>query len=134
MGSAGSGKFGTYRIGNGEGTSGTGSGVGGTGGGGTGEIECPKILENIPLEDVAVSEYYQNHNTLPGQGISVKLRTTIYRGRLVVETDDSGEILGNLPTQYNTLVNCIKKGMKYSGAIVASGITPVPFVVVTLNA
>ncbi|TEB09362.1 hypothetical protein [Pelotomaculum propionicicum] len=134
MGSAGSGKFGTYRIGKGEGTSGTGSGVGRMGSEGSGEVECPKIIENIPLEDVAVLEYYQKYNTLPSQETSVRLRATIYRGRLVVETADLGEILGNLPTQYNTLINCIKKGMKYSGTIVASGITPVPFVVVTLNA
>lgn len=132
MGSAGSGKFGTYRIGNGEGTKGTGSG--GMGGGGTGEIECPEVLENIRLEDVAVSEYYQQHGTLPGQGASVRLRAKIHGGRLVVETTNSGEVLGNLPTQYNTLVNCITKGMKYSGVVVASGITPIPFAVVTLNA
>lgn len=134
MGSAGSGRFGTYRIGDTGGTSATGSTEGGTSGTGTGEIECPQMLENIPLEDVAVSEYYQKHNMLPGRGTPVKLRSTIYRGRLVIETTDSSEILGNLPTQYNTLVNCIKKGLKYSGVIVASGINPVPFVVVTLNA
>jgi hypothetical protein len=121
MGSAGSGKFGTYRIGKGEGSS------------STDEIECPNIIENIPLEDVAVSEYYQKYNALPSQGTSVKLRAAVYRGRLVIETTDSNTILGNLPTQYNALVNCIKKGMKYSGIIVASGIMPVPFVVVTLK-
>jgi len=129
MGSAGSGRFGTYRIDGGEGTS-----MGGKDGAGNGETKCPEILKNIRLEDVALSEYYLNYSSLPGQGTAIKLRPTIYRGRLVVETIENAEILGNLPTQYNYLVNCIRKGMKYSGEVIASGITPVPFVVVTLHA
>ena len=133
MGSAGSGKFGTYRIGNDEFTNGIGSGLS-SGDGSLGEIECPKIVKNIRLEDVAVSEYYQKHNMLPSVGTAVELRTTIYNGRLVVETSSTNEILGNIPTQYNTLLNCIKQGIKYSGSIVSAGTSPVPFVVVTLNA
>jgi hypothetical protein len=136
MGSSGSGKFGTYRIGGNSGTggSGTGTGTGGIGGVGTGEIECPKILENISLEDVATSEFYVNHRSLPAAGDAVSLRNKIHNGRLVVEKSDTKEILGNLPTQYNNLVNCIKKGMHYSGGVVAAGDKPIPFVVVTLNA
>jgi len=139
MGSAGSGKFGTYRVGNGQTTGGTGTGSGGAGaggglGGGTGEIECPSVIENIRLEDVAISDYYVNHQSLPSRGDPVELNNNVYKGRLVVKATLTGEFLGNLPTQYNHLINCIKKGMQYSGAIVASGITPVPFVVVTLHA
>lgn len=135
MGSAGLGKFGTYRVGNGQttGEAGTGSGGGGLGGG-TGEIECPSVIENIRLEDVAISDYYVNHQSLPSRRDPVELNSTVYKGRLVVKATSTGEVLGNMPTQYNHLINCIKKGMQYSGAIVASGMTPVPFVVVTLHA
>jgi len=131
MGSSGSGKFGTYRIGN---DNNTNESEGGSGSASIREVECPKIIENIPLEDVGVSEYYQKNKALPISKTEVRLRITLYRGRLVVETVSTGEVIGNLPTQYNALVNCIKTGMKYSGIIVACGITPVPFVVVTLNA
>lgn len=132
MGSSGSGKFGTYRTGNGKGTSGSGTGAGI--GGGTDEIECPSIIENIRLEDVATSDYYVNHNLLPASGDQVYLNSTIHNGRLVVKAVSTDEIIGNLPTQYNFLVNCIKKGMHYNGAVIASGTTPIPFVVVTLHA
>lgn len=136
MGSAGSGKFGTYRVGNGQATGGKGpeGGTAGGGlGGGIGEIECPSVIENIRLEDVAVSDYYVNHQSLPSSRNLVELNNTVYKGRLVVKATSTGEVLGNLPTQYNHLINCIKKGMHYSGTIVASGTTPVPFVVVTLH-
>lgn len=141
MGSAGNGKFGTYNIGNGKGLSGLGIGVGGVRGGvgdgiggGTDEIECPLIIENIRLEDVATSEYYVHHNLLPISGDLVDLYNIIHKGRLVVKAASNNKIVGNLPTQYNYLINCIKKGMQYTGIVVASGSKPVPFVVVTLNA
>jgi hypothetical protein len=131
MGSAGSGRFGTYRIESGQITGGNGNdGVGG----GIGEFECPSNIENIPLEDVATSQYYVTRKSLPSSGDPVELNNTIYRGRLVVMAVSTGEILGNLPTQYNYLINCIKKGMQYSGSVVLSGSTLVPFVVVTLHA
>lgn len=134
MGSTGSGSFGNYRIGrNGGGTSGSGSGSAG-GMGGTGEIECPKLIENIRLEDVAVSEYYVNNNsTLPATGTKVQIRDKVHFGRLVIETEDTKQVVGNLPTQYNYLLTCITNGMHYSGEVISSGNTPVPFVVVTLN-
>jgi hypothetical protein len=141
MGSSGSGKFGTYHVGNGQTAGGSGSGAGGSGGGaggvlggGTGEIECPAIIENIRLEDVATSDYYVTNHSLPASGDPVDLHNAIHKGRLVVKATSTGEILGNLPTQYNYLINCIKRGMHYTGVVVASGKTPVPFVVVTLHA
>lgn len=134
MGSSGSGKFGTYRIGNGGGSGGSGIVTENGGNGRPNEIECPSIIENIRLEDVATSEYYVNHNSLPTSGDSVYLNNTIYKGRLVVKTTSTDEIIGNLPTQYNFLISCIKNGIHYNGFVVASGVTPIPFVVVTLNA
>lgn len=128
MGSAGSGKFGTYRVGINQTTGGT------VNGSGTGEIVCPSVIENIRLEDVAISDYFINQGTFPTHGEPVELNNTIHKGRLVVNSTYTSEVLGNLPTQYNYLINCIKKGMQYTGSVVASGLTPVPFVVVTLNA
>ena len=56
MGSSGNGMFGTYRGG------GAGSIVRG---GNNGGDECPLAIENILLEDVAISEYFQNHKDVP---------------------------------------------------------------------
>ena len=131
MGSAGSGQFGTYHVGAG----GTvlGKGQNGTGGG-SGEFECPVRIEYIRLEDVADSEYYINNRSLPAPGEAVELNRSLYKGRLVVSATSTGEILGNLPTEYNYLINCLMSGMDYSGTVISSGTTPVPFVVVTLYA
>jgi len=138
MGSSGSGKFGTYRFGNDKTTEGSETGMGGGGrggaGGGIGEIECPSTIELIRLEDVAASEYYVENLSLPSPSDLVYLHNTIHKGRLVVKSTSTEEILGNLPTQYNYLINCIKKEMSYTGIVVASGKTPIPFLVVTLNA
>lgn len=131
MGSTGSGSFGNYRIG--------GEGAGnGTGSSGTGsvskEIECPDIIENIRLEDVATSEYYTKHQKLPGISSKVNLRSKVHQGRLVMETADTHEVIGNLPTQYNFLLTCLSTGKRYSGQIISSGVTPIPYAVVTLRA
>lgn len=138
MGSTGSGSFGTYRVENGKATDGlgtrTGGGVGESADGGTDEIECLPIIENIRIEDVATSEYYVQNQSLPPPGDYVNLHTAIYKGRLVVKATSTGQIIGNLPTLYNHLINCIKRGISYEGIVVASGESPVPFVVVTLNA
>jgi hypothetical protein len=138
MGSTGSGSFGNYRVGN-NGDSevvckGEGSGTTGGTGKGTGEIECPKKITNISLEDVATSEYYMQHRALPVAGEAIHLRNKVHNGRLVVEKKDTKEILGNLPTQYNYLINCIKKDVHYSGVVISADNTPIPFIVVTLNA
>ena len=98
MGSSGNGMFGTYRGG------GAGSIVRG---GNNGGDECPLAIENILLEDVAISEYFQS---------------------------STQEVIGNLPVSYNYLNLCIKKGKRYSGEIKSSGLSPVPFIVVNLYA
>lgn len=148
MGSSGSGKFGTYHVGGSGGTSGqrkpevpnggyggifSGQGYSGVTGGGAGEIECPPVIEYIKLEDVAISQYYVAHNSLPNPGESVKLHGTIVNGRLVVTVSSTGEILGNLPTEYNYLINCLMRGITYTGTVASSGVSPVPFAVVSLH-
>jgi hypothetical protein len=132
MGSSGSGTFGNYKPGSvPNGMTDTGDGIGG----GIGkEQNCPEVVENINLEDVATSQFYVKHKALPPAKSPVRLRSETYQNRMVVEVADTGEILGNLPTQYHTLLICMKRGMKYEGIVLSSGLSPIPFAVVTLYA
>lgn len=125
MGSSGSGIFGTYSGG------GAGSSVNG---GNTGEDGCPLEIENIPLEDVAISEYFLNHDNVPSVGELIELSMHLVNKRLVVVLTSTQEVIGNLPVTYNYLNLCIKKGKRYSGAIKSSGLSPIPFIVVNLYA
>ena len=74
MGSSGNGMFGTYRGG------GAGSIVRG---GNNGGDECPLAIENILLEDVAISEYFQNHKDVPSTGQAVELSMQLTRDWLL---------------------------------------------------
>ena len=125
MGSSGNGMFGTYRGG------GAGSIVNG---GNNGEDECPLVIENIRLEDVAISEYFQNHKDVPSTGQSVELAMQLVNKRLAVVLSSTQEVIGNLPVSYNYLNLCIKKRIMYLGEIKSSGLSPVPFIVVNLYA
>ena len=125
MGSSGNGLFGTYRGG------GAGSIVNG---GNNGEDACPLVIENIRLEDVAISEYFQNHKDVPSTGQSVELAMQLVNKRLAVVLSSTQEVIGNLPVSYNYLNLCIKKRIKYLGEIKSSGLSPVPFIVVNLYA
>ena len=125
MGSSGNGMFGTYRGG------GAGSIVRG---GNNGGDECPLAIENILLEDVAISEYFQNHKDVPSTGQAVELSMQLVNKRLAVVLSSTQEVIGNLPVSYNNLNLCIKKGKRYSGEIKSSGLSPVPFIVVNLYA
>jgi len=133
MGSSGSGKFGTYHY-NEKTINKSGVGMSGSSETSVGEIECPNIIEHISLEDVSTSEYFQKYRTVPPKSLSVTLRPKVYQGRLVVELTDTKEILGNIPTQYNLLLTWMEKGITYSGEVTASGLEPIPFIMVTLNA
>ena len=128
MGSTGSGSFGNYRFGK----DGFGNGTGGGTGGDAGEFRCPAKVENIRLEDVATSQYYLKHISLPQRGTDVILDGKLNMGRLVVRVVSTGEILGNLPTQYNYLYHCIAQGINYSGTVIGVGVSPIPYAVVTL--
>lgn len=125
MGSSGNGMFGTYRGG------GAGSIVRG---GNNGGDECPLAIENILLEDVAISEYFQNHKDMPSTGQAVELSMQLVNKRLAVVLSSTQEVIGNLPVSYNYLNLCIKKEKRYSGEIKSSGLSPVPFIVVNLYA
>lgn len=118
MGSTGSGRFGTYSNG------GAGSITDGE--------ECPLVIENIRLEDVAISDYYLDHSGVPLAGEAVELTHRLVNKRLVAVLTGTQEIIGNLPVSYNYLNICLKKGKRYSGKIKASGLSPIPFIVVNL--
>lgn len=125
MGSSGGGMFGTYHGG------GAGSIANRGNDGGDG---CPLKIENIPLEDVAISEYYLNHQDVPSAGAPVELSMQLVNKRLAVVLTITQEVIGNLPVTYNFLNICIKKGKRYSGVIKSSGLSPIPFIVVNLHA
>lgn len=125
MGSSGNGMFGTYR----------GGGAGSIANGGTkGGDGCPLEIENILLEDVAISEYFLNHNDVPSASEQVELSMQLVNKRLAVVLTSTQEVIGNLPVSYNYLNLCIKKGKRYSGEIKSSGLSPIPFIVVNLYA
>lgn len=131
MGSSGYEKFGTYHFGDNPFGSNYPGGIGGAAGGG-GEISCPSVVELIRLEDVALSEYYQNNKAVPPVGSEVELDSIVNHGRLAVKLSSTEEVLGNMPTEYNYLLTCLQSGMYYSGTVVSSGEIPIPYVVVTL--
>lgn len=125
MGSSGNGMFGTYRGG------GAGSIANGGNNGGEG---CPLEIENIRLEDVAISEYFLNHSDVPSVGEPVELAMQLVNKRLAVVLTSTQEVIGNIPVSYNYLNLCIKKGKRYLGEIKSSGLSPIPFIVVNLYA
>ncbi|MCM1538131.1 MAG: hypothetical protein NC254_07025 [bacterium] len=125
MGSSGNGMFGTYR----------GGGAGSiTNGGNNGREGCPLEIENIRLEDVAISEYFLNQSDVPSVGEPVELAMQLVNKRLAVVLTSTQVVIGNLPVSYNYLNLCIKKGIRYSGKIKSSGLSPIPFIVVNLYA
>ncbi len=128
MGSKGSGRFGTYKERPSVGTNTSGSSFSQAG------RSCPSIIENIKLEDVATSEFFTKYNEVPAVGLDVQVRKKLHSGRLVVELVKTQEIIGNLPVQHSYLFTCISGGINYVGRIIASGLEPVEFIVVTLNA
>lgn len=125
MGSTGNGMFGMYSGG------GAGSIVNNGKNDGDG---CPIEIENIRLEDVALSEYFLNHNGVPSVADPVELSMQLIKKRLAVVLTSTQEVIGNLPVSYSYLNLCIKKGKRYSGTIISSGLSPIPFIVVNLYA
>lgn len=129
MGSSGSGRFGDYPSG-GNGTQ--GKPKGGNGGKVSEEINCPKTIDLIKLEDVATSDYYQiNNRTVPPANTIVHLKKGLHKGRLVIEEPQTHIVIGNLPTKYNYLVYCMVEN-DYLGEVLSSGLKPIPFVTVKL--
>lgn len=93
--------------------------------------QCERAIGNIPLEDVANCEYYQTNRSVPPVGTNIRIRETLYHGRLVVE-DFESTIIGLLPTQYNYLRQCMVREYRYSGNIISSRNRPLPTVNIDL--
>ncbi|MHB8963958.1 MAG: hypothetical protein ACYC5K_12490 [Saccharofermentanales bacterium] len=127
MGSSGYGNFGNY----GKGSNGGGNTT--IGSGGINGLEQPEKLDNINLEDVATSDYYSNHVSVPDKGAVVVVPAQLINGRIVVILKSTSEVIGNIPTEFNYLYTHIKSGSVLKGHVISSGIIPVPYVVVTLS-
>lgn len=124
MGSAGTGMFGTYKD----------NGAGALPNDNSGNPVCPLEIKYIRLEDVAISDYYVNHSSIPNVEEQVVVMPTPHKKRMVVVLQNTQEIIGNLPVTYNYLMLCIANGMTYSGNVISSGLSPVPYIVVNLHA
>lgn len=123
MGSTGSGMFGTY--------SGDGAGANSRDITGSGD-QCPRVIENINLDDVAISYFFDKYKKVPEVRKEVEVYGQLINRRLVVILSDTKEVIGNLPVRYNNLNLCIKKGIEYCGNIISSGVVPIPYIVVNL--
>ena len=132
MGSSGTGNFSDYPG------SSRGSGTGSTkfGGGGGGQAPpdpCAVNLGTVQLEDVATCPYFTQTGALPLIGESASVAPTLLSGRLAVQSDLNGLVIGLLPTKFNYLRPCLEKGFTYDGQVSAASATPVPTVSVLFN-
>jgi hypothetical protein len=132
MGSRHSGRFPDFPPSRRKGGGGPSGGPGGRGPE-EGDDRCSRDLLDIPLEEVGRSEFFNAHQSLPGVGTSVRLRQTLLGPRLSVDTE-AGESVGFLPTAYNYLVSCVRRGFSYAGKVTSSTLKPVPSVRVNLYA
>ena len=106
MGSTGSGSFSDY-----SGATQYGSGNESSGGS-SGTDRCRQAF-SVGLEDVAQYPYYENAGSLPTIGTPLSIAQM---GRLVA-LDNSGVVVGALPTRFNYLAGCIADGIQYSGVV-----------------
>lgn len=118
MGSTGSGSFSDY-----SGSSSSGKDGGGAGGGSSGADPCAQAFACV-LEEVAQCQYYSTRRTVPSPGSAMSL---LFRGRIFA-VDNTGVVVGALPTRYNYLAACIRNGFHYSGIVSVSQNSPVPSV------
>ena len=82
--------------------------------GGSGD-ECSKRIQEI-LEDVERCDYFDSHGELPAGGLSISL---VASQRIEAQTAE-GETIGYLPTKYNYVADCIKRGYSYTGVVSTS--------------
>lgn len=130
MGSSGRGEFGNYKVDRKSG------GIGGIGSGNndsTLDMECPESIENILLEDISTCEYFKTLNALPNVGQDVYVSSFVFDGRIVVVDTATTKVIGNVPTRYNYLIECISS-INYIGTIEISGLIPIPHIVVEIHA
>ena len=121
MGSTGSGRFSDYP--------GTGKPVSGTAGGSPppqGEDPCARAF-TVTLQDVEHGEFFANNNgAVPPTGAPLRIELR----KRVVAVDPLGQSVGNLPTTYNYLADCLQDGFSYEGKVVVSEKRPTATVTV----
>lgn len=95
----------------------------------SGPIDRCALAFSTELEDVLTSEYYTKLKTIPAKGEHI---TIAIKYRIVVIANN-GLVVGNLPTRYNYLYECINDGFVYQGVVEESeaGILPLVIVAVT---
>jgi hypothetical protein len=120
MGSTGPGHFSDYP--------GNGNAIKGVTGGESGVNECERGVMTR-LEDVSTSDYYQKTGNVPPIGTSV----IIAFATRIVAIDDKGVIIGNLPTEYNYLMRCLREGYQYEGEVIGSNTMPLPSVQIAVT-
>ena len=114
MGSTGSGRFSDYPGG----SSRTGP-AGESGNGAGADDKCNRAFA-ANLQDVEHCEYFRRTSSVPTNGTMVRIE---HRKRIVA-VSDSGESIGNLPTTYNYLAECIAGGFAYTGVVTVSYAEP----------
>jgi hypothetical protein len=111
MGSSGTGSFGNYQP--------------------SEKASCDETVDT-DLEEIALAEYFAERGTVPPVGTSVRLHDAVVKGRLIVETVKKPQTLGLLPTSFQHLALCLKKGYSYTGEVTASGGKKIPVITVSL--
>ena len=89
---------------------------------------CEKAFETS-VEDIEVNDYYISMGSVPPTGSRVVLS---FNGKRIVVVGDSGKTIGNMPTAYNYLLDCLEEGYEYVGEIVASVEKPLPSVYIAV--
>ncbi|MBQ4393871.1 MAG: hypothetical protein II825_01035 [Paludibacteraceae bacterium] len=89
---------------------------------------CEKAFETS-IEDVETNDYYISKGSVPPAGARGVLS---FNGKRIVVVDDSGKTIGNMPTTYNYLLNCLEEGYEYVWVVVASAEKPLPSVVIAI--
>ncbi|MBY0217834.1 hypothetical protein [Paenibacillus illinoisensis] len=95
---------------------------------------CLIAIKEALLEEVSLSTFYKNNNSVPEKGHYVEVSDSTVNGRIVVISTSTMDIIGLLPSRYSYLLGCMKKGHKYIGKVVFSGVSPIPKVMVNLDA
>jgi hypothetical protein len=101
------------------------NGGGGRGGGSGKSDKCDISVEDLQLEEIALSDYYTKNKEPPPEKTKVRVREKLVDGRVAVETD-GGEVIGYVPTAYNYLRQCISQGWKYRGKVSSSSTGKLP--------
>ncbi|OMD77810.1 MULTISPECIES: hypothetical protein [Paenibacillus] len=95
---------------------------------------CLRSIKDDWLEEVARCDFFKTQGGVPSIMHPVHIHNSIVNGRIVVVSTSTDEIIGLLPSSYSYLLGCMKKGHQYIGTVVHSVNTPIPKVMVNIDA